>query len=100
MATKFEQEVKDKLEEQGWTVYTKGWPDFLCIRGKEVKAIEVKSGNDVFRGDQVQVLNTLSRFMRVRTAHPGPGYGDDLKSDDIHLLVVDPQHPDWTEEHD
>jgi hypothetical protein len=89
MPNKFEQLVKDEFERDGWTVYTSGWPDLLCVRGDEVKAVECKSKNDVFRGNQAAVLRTLAQFMKVRTAHPGPGFGDDLDSNDLHLLVVD-----------
>ena len=27
-----ERQIKKVLEEQGWTVYAKGWPDFLCLK--------------------------------------------------------------------
>jgi hypothetical protein len=83
MPTEFEKEVKEKLEDDGWTVYASGWPDFLCIRGSEVKAVEVKGPNDKFRGHQRTVLGVLARFMEVRTARPGDGTLGDM------LQVVD-----------
>lgn len=88
--TEFEKVVKDHLEEQGWTVYTSGWPDFLCVRGEELRAVEVKSETDSFRPNQKKVLPILSTVMKVRTAHPGPGFGDDANTNKFHLLIVNP----------
>lgn len=31
-----------QLEDQGWTVYTRGWPDLLCTKGTEIRFVEVK----------------------------------------------------------
>jgi hypothetical protein len=30
------------LEEEGWEVIKRGWPDFIAIRGNEVRFVEVK----------------------------------------------------------
>jgi len=86
--TPFEQAAKEKFEKEGWTVLNSGWPDFLLIRGQEVKAVEVKSGTDKIRANQKQVLDVLSRFLPVRTLHEGPGYGDNEK--EMHVLVWHP----------
>lgn len=40
-----EVEIKATLEAEGWLVYAKGWPDFLAVRGTEVRFIEVKPSN-------------------------------------------------------
>jgi hypothetical protein len=29
-------------ESNGWTVSKRGWPDFICVRGPEIMAVEVK----------------------------------------------------------
>jgi Holliday junction resolvase len=38
--------VARSLRAEGWHVIRNGWPDFLCVRGLEVKAVEVKSRAD------------------------------------------------------
>jgi len=38
-----ENHIKESLEAEGWTVLTRGWPDFICTKGKEVKIVEVKA---------------------------------------------------------
>ena len=45
--TSSEKQVREALEKQGWVVYTKGWPDFLCLKINpsdrwEVGFVEVK----------------------------------------------------------
>lgn len=42
-ANNAERETIERLEKEGWTVYTRGWPDLLATRGDEVVGIEVKS---------------------------------------------------------
>lgn len=32
----------DKMTKEGWTVTKRGWPDFFCIKGDEICAVEVK----------------------------------------------------------
>ncbi len=61
---KFENAVKDGYRENGWQVLDSGWPDFLAVkmvRGKRViRAVEVKSKADKFRGKQLDMLYALS----------------------------------------
>ncbi len=61
---KFENYVKDGYRENGWEVLDSGWPDFLAVKmvnGKRViKAVEVKSKHDQFRGKQLDMLYALS----------------------------------------
>ena len=42
-----EQRVADRLKADGWKVVRNGWPDFLCIRGEEIKAVEVKRAGEI-----------------------------------------------------
>jgi hypothetical protein len=28
---------------KGWKVITRGWPDFICLKGKRIRFIEAKS---------------------------------------------------------
>lgn len=46
-------------EAQGWSVTKRGWPDFICRRGDEIMAVEVKGGNDGVRPEQAQTLRDL-----------------------------------------
>lgn len=52
--------MKQRLEQRGWTVLSRGWPDFLCVRGKEVKAVEIKSPDDRLRQEQVTMHAALA----------------------------------------
>jgi hypothetical protein len=45
--------------EQGWTVTKKGWPDFMCRRGDEIMAVEVKGGKDFVRPEQFDTIRDL-----------------------------------------
>lgn len=47
-------------EEKGWTLFKRGWPDFLCLRNGEVVFVEVKNGRDNVSESQRKVLNILS----------------------------------------
>lgn len=116
--TELEKIVKTRYEELGWTVYSSGWPDLLCVRSGEIRAVEVKGYRDAFRGNQSDVLIALSQYIPVRTAHPGSPYDAESRiaaghcsmcfapfqagsfrctehaheadSRDFHLLVVEP----------
>jgi len=48
---------------EGWVVSKRGWPDFMCFRGEDVRVVEVKprKGNSPFK-HQVQVLTALQRL--------------------------------------
>lgn len=41
-SNKHEAVVAEALEADGWTVYRNGWPDFMAVRGDEVRFVEVK----------------------------------------------------------
>ena len=40
---KYQIKIQKHLESSGWTVLSKGWPDFICAKGKKVRVIEAKS---------------------------------------------------------
>lgn len=66
------------LEEQGWQIDRKGWPDFLCVRGEEVFCVEVKSpGKTKLRranSRQIEVMEVLSRFFPCYVWTPDGGF--------------------------
>lgn len=41
--TKTEMAVSNRLQRDGYKIFRNGWPDFLAVRGREIKFIEVKS---------------------------------------------------------
>lgn len=57
--TPAEQHVRRALSTDGWQLLHTGWPDFLLVRGKEIAAVEVKTGSDHVRSNQLQVLRAL-----------------------------------------
>ena len=67
-----EVQVRNHLEQEGWSVLNKGWPDFLCIRGRELKAVEVKpqqgSGTTPH---QDEVLVALGQYFRTEVWFAG-----------------------------
>lgn len=56
-----EQQFAEWARSEGWHVTKQGWPDFICRRGGEVMAVEVKGGNDGLRPDQVATIHDLQR---------------------------------------
>ena len=49
-----EQVIAKRLKAEGWTVMKQGWPDFLCVRGDEIKAVEVKLKGDRLSASQIE----------------------------------------------
>lgn len=52
------------LESEGYSVYKRGWPDFIAVKGDEVRFIEVKppQGYPHLKPDQKKVASILSKF--------------------------------------
>jgi Holliday junction resolvase len=44
---KSEQEIQTKLEQEGWTVYRNGWPDFAAEKDGVLRLVEVKTTDDL-----------------------------------------------------
>lgn len=55
----FQNAVQDQLEAQGWTIIKDGIPDFICIRGKEVKFVECKAHRDRLWPNQQRAIEAL-----------------------------------------
>jgi len=67
--------VAQEMESQGWTLYKRGWPDFIAVRGEEVRFLEVKPIRESpLSAHQRTVAAILARFgIKVeRVAPPGP----------------------------
>lgn len=64
-----EQEVRKILQSEDWIVLRKGWPDFLCLRNDEVIAVEVKSGGDDYRPEQLAIIDALGQFFPIVGIH-------------------------------
>lgn len=47
--------VHERLEEEGYTVLHRGWPDFCAIRDSEIRFIEVKCLGDKLSEAQQQL---------------------------------------------
>jgi hypothetical protein len=86
----FEDQVDQKLEEQGWTVLKRGWPDRLCWRtnqnGKtEVCAIEIKNPatGDQLSPDQIRnhaILNAIGLPVYIVRDHRKALDGSQVRS--------------------
>lgn len=61
-ANPHEQHFAEWARAQGWSVTKLGWPDFICRRGDEVMAVEVKGGNDGLRSEQTDTIRDLQRM--------------------------------------
>mgnify|MGYP003394166804 CR=1 FL=1 len=64
-----EREVRAQLEAEGWSVYSKGWPDYLAVKDGTVRFIEVKpsGGSGLSSAQQVvfDVLHSLGLQVEV-----------------------------------
>ncbi len=47
--------VFGKLEQMGFTVLRRGWPDCVAVRDGEVRFIEVKGPHDSMRPEQIEM---------------------------------------------
>jgi Holliday junction resolvase len=56
---KLERAVKEVLEQQGFDVLRNGWPDFLCVRGRGLMAVEVKSDYGRISDEQLKIYEAL-----------------------------------------
>lgn len=63
-SNRWEQQLRDKLEAQGYRVIKRGWPDFLAVRGDEVRFIEVKPPGNIngLSPMQREVAEVLARY--------------------------------------
>lgn len=53
----------DILNEDGWYVTKRGWPDFICFKKDEVIIVEVKPKRDHrLKRAQYKVMQALSRY--------------------------------------
>jgi hypothetical protein len=94
--TRFERKVAKAFEGHGYTILTKGWPDFLCYKllpnGKfDVVAVEVKSETDYLRPHQQHLLEVLDKAMQVRHVEEGIGFGDRFNRTDMCVLHIGPK---------
>jgi|SRR5271157_2131703 len=68
---KYEKEVKRHLISDGWTIIYRGWPDFICLKGKEVRFIEAKSPYGRLSPHQEKVHAILAKFgIKVEIVQP------------------------------
>ena len=50
-----------KLQDEGWSVLRKGWPDFFCYKDDNIMLIEVKpSRNHRLKSEQLEILLRLA----------------------------------------
>ena len=55
------QECFKLLQDNGWTPTKRGWPDFFCVKGDQVCAVEVKpSKNCTLKQNQLVIMGALS----------------------------------------
>jgi len=59
-----EEQLREKLEKEGWEVLHKGWPDFACINSKgEIIFIEVKAyKGEMLKREQHKILTSLAKL--------------------------------------
>jgi len=58
---KAEKTLKDRLEQEGYTVYRNGWPDFIAQRKGKTIAIEVKAKqSENLEDGQVAIMELLT----------------------------------------
>jgi hypothetical protein len=75
--TPFETVVAGRLIEQGYEVYTSGWPDFCCVKKdgdrQIVVFVEVKSATDGIRDNQKKIHAVFQSLgIEVKVIHENP----------------------------
>jgi hypothetical protein len=67
--------VFGKLEQMGFVVHRRGWPDCVAVRDGEVRFIEVKGPHDSIRQTQVEMAKVFElvglKYEVWRVAHNG-----------------------------
>jgi hypothetical protein len=66
----------EELTADGWEVFKRGWPDFICVRNGKVLLVEVKpTPVEGLRHDQVFILQLLADAgLNVAVWNPKTGY--------------------------
>lgn len=60
-ANKAEAQCFKLLQDNGWTPTKRGWPDFFCIKGNRVCAVEVKPRSTTpLKKNQLVIMGELS----------------------------------------
>ena len=55
--------VAKKMEADGYRLLKRGWPDFIAVKGQDIRFIEVKSNrNQKLKEHQQEVLEILQTF--------------------------------------
>lgn len=59
--------VAEALARDGWTVMKRGWPDFICLKGGQIRFIEVKRDNQ-WKMDPRQryIADLLRRYYGIK----------------------------------
>jgi len=58
---KAETQCFEELQKSGWTPTKRGWPDFFCVKGDQVCAVEVKpKKSHKLKPNQIAVMGYLS----------------------------------------
>lgn len=60
LASPSEKEIFDSLKAEGYDVYKHGWPDFIAVKGDEVRFIEAKGKNAALDANQLRVHKILA----------------------------------------
>ena len=85
-ANKAEAECFQLLRENGWTPTKRGWPDFFCVRGDDVCAVEVKPHkSNALSRNQMIVMGALSaKGIRCFLWSPDGGFEEVMGMTDQH----------------
>ena len=68
-----ERALKCDLEQEGYTVFQGGWPDFLAVKDGKLFFIECKSARDSLRPNQRALLDALrDGGLNVSVLQPEP----------------------------
>jgi len=57
-----EEDLRARLEREGWQVMHTGWPDFLCVKGNQTIFVEAKTDNGRLSKEQAFVLDHLRKL--------------------------------------
>lgn len=72
---KWEAQFVEEMLAQGWDIYRRGWPDFIAVKGKEIRFVEVKPPDGWMSPHQIAIAKILSEFGIQVECWNGKGLG-------------------------
>jgi len=85
--------VMRKLMDRGYVVLKRGWPDFVALKGNEVRFIEVKrDGQNSLKPRQKVIAEVLERVSHIKVEMLRPSDVAEVHLDYKNRVILDELH--------